>query len=1270
MKHPNCDRVLREPAFGLSEAAAVTWPPPQGAVAADPATRSKPGARAAGAHLGSIPMWVLLLAVGAGVPLEAQSAPAWAGNDISGHEVWDPATDSLQWEPGHPKGYAEGDTAAFAITIHAGNLDQKQLDICLDYDSSSNGVYAFALPVPPPVIGTTAEPNGLEPYDKTLKLIDSSYPNPDTPSGSAPTNGITDNTSYPLSVWGSNLTINQVTWLGEGGGRCPANYLAWNVWYTPEKIYSNSDPSSIGTIVYGGHIASPVPLGDSYRVDGTPIPSGMGAASVNGVFQARVSSQGTGDKTINFSGSEIIPRESDVELVAACEDALFDFNAVPLVFPFSVENLDRAGIADAPAKNVTLTIAITSGVVSYSGTFTSSSPATCSGAGTFADPLVCTLSAPLPVGSTWTLEVNTNTTGPGGVSVTAEASADNELPVNTGNNSGDCVGTTPVTLSSFEARKGKDGAVTFTWTTAMEVGNAGFRILGKNAAGQWDQLNDALISGAGSTDIPQAYSYVADAAAGYSLFRLVDVELGSDLGKAHGDFQLGKKYGQVPAVEPIDWKAIGKEHDSKKTVRDKERKAFASATVMTAASADGTANAAVDAADLVITKSGLYRVALTAAGVANVSPDRLGLFTGGQPVPMRVDGGYLEFVGQAVTSLYTKETPYQLKVVDPNQGAVVAIDSRTLPPSYVPKSDYLETLTAERQKVYTSAAPGADPWFDTWMNGKKSWTFQFNVDGYAGGPATLSLVLWGMSESTANPDHHLLVKLNTGTPKDVAFDGRGILKADLEFGAVQNGTNTLTLQMPRDFDPNDVIALDKYSVTYKRGLVARGGGLTFTGSGEAFTVTGLPSADVVVYRTGSDGRVTRMTGVEVAPLAGAYRASFPGTAEEATYQVASAQALPAPAVKPATAAVDCGAGGALDLLIVAHEDFMGGELDPLVSLRQGQGYSVQVVPVGGLYVQYTYGRVDPEAIRACVADAAARHVGTDPALAVLLVGGSSYDPMNNLGLGSLDFIPTFYTQTHRLVTYAPTDALIADTDRDRVPDVAIGRLPVRTSAELQNIVHKTLQYGTKVYFKKAVFAADDKPATEIQDFQADSEALQAMMEGWTITDAYFNDPSGVTGARTTLLNAINLNAINQGVALTAFVGHSAVNQWTFDGLFSAADAGMLSNAEAPTAVLQWGCFNTYFVYPYANTLGHKLMLNAKGGAAAVMGASTLSSASNATAMGMRMLDESVGGLIDGSTTVGEAMLRAKRDFAAAHPERLDMILGLQLLGDPLLMIDP
>ena len=130
--------------------------------------------------------------------------------------------------------------------------------------------------------------------------------------------------------------------------------------------------------------------------------------------------------------------------------------------------------------------------------------------------------------------------------------------------------------------------------------------------------------------------------------------------------------------------------------------------------------------------------------------------------------------------------------------------------------------------------------------------------------------------------------------------------------------------------------------------------------------------------------------------------------------------------------------------------------------------------------------------------------------------------------------------------------------------------------------------------------------------------------------------------------------------------HSAPIDWTFWGLFNSGDAAALTNAAHPTVVTQWGCWNTYFVSPFANTLGHTFMLNPNGGAAAVLGASTLTGAESERALGVELYSR----LFTPGMTLGEAIIDAKQAYAQGKPNQLDVLLGWNLLGDPALVIQP
>jgi hypothetical protein len=187
----------------------------------------------------------------------------------------------------------------------------------------------------------------------------------------------------------------------------------------------------------------------------------------------------------------------------------------------------------------------------------------------------------------------------------------------------------------------------------------------------------------------------------------------------------------------------------------------------------------------------------------------------------------------------------------------------------------------------------------------------------------------------------------------------------------------------------------------------------------------------------------------------------------------------------------------------------------LLAVRQGQGLSVKVVDVNDLYAQYTYGVFDPAAIKQYVTHAV-KDLGTKY---VLLVGGDTYDYRNFLGKNSISFIPSLYTATSPYVFYTAADPLYTDVNNDGVPDAAIGRFPVRTTADLNVMVSKTLAYAGKDYGKTAVFSSDVNDGQV--NFKAISNSLAASLPGtWAVENIHLDDLS-ITEARTQLQAAMN-----------------------------------------------------------------------------------------------------------------------------------------------------
>jgi hypothetical protein len=206
------------------------------------------------------------------------------------------------------------------------------------------------------------------------------------------------------------------------------------------------------------------------------------------------------------------------------------------------------------------------------------------------------------------------------------------------------------------------------------------------------------------------------------------------------------------------------------------------------------------------------------------------------------------------------------------------------------------------------------------------------------------------------------------------------------------------------------------------------------------------------------------------------------------------------------------------------------------------------------------------------------------------------------------------------------------------------------------MIAKTMTYEAANADRSVLLVSDRDDGI---DYAAANDHIEDVFDDWTVRRADV-DRQGVDGARTALLDAIN-----DGVGVTMYLGHSSTQEWTELGLFDSAAAAALTNADHPTMVAQFGCWNTYYVSPAADTLGHSLLLDPDGGAASVMGASTLTSAVNDAELAELLAGELAGG----APTIGDALLSAKHDLERASGGfTADVQLGWTLLGDPAMQV--
>lgn len=800
-------------------------------------------------------------------------------------------------------------------------------------------------------------------------------------------------------------------------------------------------------------------------------------------------------------------------------------------------------------------------------------------------------------------------------------------------------GTLPVTVAMVESERSGDD-LTLRWTTASEAGNAGFRVWGQTARGGQELLGTYLSQKTDSF-APQYYEATLPGR-GISAVLIEDVSIFGE-SRVHGPFAVGKRFGEEVAERSIDWAAVRAE-----TATGSGRAGGAPAIREAARPLPGSVRGAL----LSVREKGIHRVTheqLLAAGVdlGGVAANRIALENSGRAYPRHVHapagtfgpGAYVEFYFAPELTLHS---PFDALVLRESR-------SRVSPAAVVtPRGGTSAVLRAElaieEENAYSFGAPNGDPWFEAQIlawGGPDEYVRTFDLPGLAGGPVKIDLRGWGYGAfDGAEPDHHVVVELNGVEVANRRFDGVTPLALSFQAdGIVAERGNQLTIRVPGDVPyPFDNLAYDGITVSYPRHSIAHDG---------RFSAVVTDPAPVAIggFAEGEPVALWRIVGERHERALASVSGGAVSLAGGGEIHAANAAGILSPSIRSGVPTALYASRA--DYLIVTHPA-LAGALDDLVALEEARGLATEVVTVDRIYAAYGDHAPSAAAIRQFIAgslDLGTRYV--------LLAGSDTSDPYDHLGLGSVSYVPTDYVSLPPVVAFSPTDETYVDADGDGVGDVPIGRLPARTPAELQAMVDKIVQWEGAVgqgLSALLVSGASDGAGGSLSRL---NDSFHGALAGRDASVAAV-DTLGSAAVR-----AAVLAALDGGTKLVSYVGHSAMGQWDWTPLLKWQDVENLTNAGAPNLITAWGCWNSYFVEPNIESLAARLLRESGAGAAAAIGATTLTSEGSHQALGELFFAQLAGGAI----RVGDALQAAKQALAARGGGD-DAILGMTLLGDP------
>jgi hypothetical protein len=275
------------------------------------------------------------------------------------------------------------------------------------------------------------------------------------------------------------------------------------------------------------------------------------------------------------------------------------------------------------------------------------------------------------------------------------------------------------------------------------------------------------------------------------------------------------------------------------------------------------------------------------------------------------------------------------------------------------------------------------------------------------------------------------------------------------------------------------------------------------------------------------------------------------------------------------------------------------------------------------------------------------------------VGDASYDPREYLEAPHKNLVPTYLVETHFVGETASDNAFVR-LDDDLLPDMAIGRLPVQSAAELRSIVDKIVGYertpAPGAWRRRALFVADDDDPT----FEATSDALieeylPPDYQALTIRLSAFAHPDE---SRVRIIEEVN-----EGVGIVSYIGHAALDVWAKEEMFRSSDIASLHNGGRLPFVVTMTCLDGYFHHPQADSLAEEWLLAEEKGAIACF-APTSETLPGDQEVLVEALFEAF--FAEDARTIGEAIMQAKRSLPHGGRGYEDLIETYTLLGDPAL----
>ena len=320
-----------------------------------------------------------------------------------------------------------------------------------------------------------------------------------------------------------------------------------------------------------------------------------------------------------------------------------------------------------------------------------------------------------------------------------------------------------------------------------------------------------------------------------------------------------------------------------------------------------------------------------------------------------------------------------------------------------------------------------------------------------------------------------------------------------------------------------------------------------------------------------------------------------------------------------------------DYVVVTHPDFRA-SADRLAAHRQADGLTPLVVTIDQVFNEFAGGTGDMRAVRDFMKFLYDRASADDLPRYLLLFGDGHYNyrrlrnqAANNPARPGVSFVPPFETENmiSRTASYTSDDyfGLLGDeegeweynsSEQDRV-DLAIGRIPSRTTSDATTVVDKIIRYESPAtrgdWRTRFTFVADDQyPRSWDRDLHvlnADATAELAETVDPTVSLQKIYGPAypSVITARGRVRPQVSEDiraSINEGTLVWNYSGHGGPEGLADEDYMTPDIVASLDNADRLPVFVTATCSFGKFDIAHEQSLAEQILLRSGGGGVAML----------------------------------------------------------------------